>query len=115
MVRISLSITALALLFCGPARAQDPKKKDPQPIDGLKALKDPDPKVRYNAADLLARLGPVGKFAVADLKAHTIDDRQRAEALADRVDDDLLIGLLSGHSATSQSSAVRAGAWRHQA
>src|SRR5271166_5881043 len=42
-------------------------KKPPLP-DGLKALKHPDAAVRYKAAALLVRLGPVGKIAVPELK-----------------------------------------------
>jgi arylsulfatase A-like enzyme/HEAT repeat protein len=47
------------------------KKDDPpqkEEFDGLKALKHPDPDVRYRSAQLLADLGPVGKFAVPTLR-----------------------------------------------
>ena len=36
--------------------------------DGLKALKHPDAEVRYQAAALLVKLGPVGKIAVPELR-----------------------------------------------
>ncbi len=47
----------------------DSKKKKPDSIpEGLKALQHPDAKVRYRAAQTLADLGPVAKFAVPDLR-----------------------------------------------
>jgi len=50
-------------------QGDDPKKKkDPMPPDGLKALKHPDAKVRYRAAQTLADLGPTAKFAVMELR-----------------------------------------------
>jgi HEAT repeat protein len=63
----------VSLLFLVPLlRAQDdddPKKKKAGPIpEGLKALQHPDPKVRYRAADTLAQLGSLAKFAVPELK-----------------------------------------------
>ena len=66
--------TYLCLLFVVPfLRAQDdddPKKKKigPPMIDGLKALKHDDPKVRYRAAHTLAELGPLAKFALPELR-----------------------------------------------
>ncbi len=47
----------------------DPKKpKGPPMVDGLKALKHADPKVRYRAAQTLGQLGPLAKFAVPELR-----------------------------------------------
>ena len=66
--------TYLCLLFVVPfLRAQDdddPKKKKTGPpmVDGLKALKHADPKVRYRAAHTLAELGPLAKFALPELR-----------------------------------------------
>ena len=61
------------LLFVPLLRAQDdddPKKKKTGPpmVDGLKALKHADPKVRYRAAHTLAELGPLAKFALPELR-----------------------------------------------
>ena len=65
------------LFFCSllwteasPAQKDgDDKKKKPDPTpEGLKALQNPDAKVRYRAAQTLADLGPVAKFAVPDLR-----------------------------------------------
>jgi HEAT repeat protein len=62
----------LLLLLLGPLmQAQekgDPKKKKAQPLDGLKALQHPDARVRYRAAQTLAELGPLGKFAALELR-----------------------------------------------
>src|ERR1043166_4599811 len=44
-------------------QGDDPKKKNEPKLDGLKALKHMDPKVRYRAAQTLADLGPQAKFA----------------------------------------------------
>jgi HEAT repeat protein len=60
------------VLFATGVHGQDPgppEIKGPQAPDGLKALKDPDPAVRYKAASLLVRLGPVGKIAIPELRA----------------------------------------------
>ena len=47
----------------------DPKKKnDPPMLEGLKALKHPDANVRYKAAQTLAVLGPLAKFAAPELR-----------------------------------------------
>ena len=61
-----ISVLVLVLLACAVQGQEpdEPDKKDQGP-DGLKALKHPDPAVRYKAAALLVRLGPVGKIAVA--------------------------------------------------
>ncbi|MSQ94434.1 MAG: HEAT repeat domain-containing protein [Gemmataceae bacterium] len=66
-------VPLVALIVLVPLlRAQDdddPKKKKAGTIpEGLKALQHPDPKVRYRAADTLAQLGPLAKFAVPELK-----------------------------------------------
>jgi HEAT repeat protein len=76
LVRVSLPAAALlAVLLTSRCSAQDdPKKKDIEPPDGLKALKSADPQVRYNAVALLAKLGPIAKFAVADLKEMAYKD-----------------------------------------
>jgi HEAT repeat protein len=63
----------LFLLLVPVLRAQedgDPKKKKDgtQIPDGLKALQHPDSKVRYRAAETLAQLGPLAKFAVPELR-----------------------------------------------
>jgi HEAT repeat protein len=67
---LSLAIL-LVTLFVPPLHAQkndDPKKKkDPVP-EGLKALQHPDAKVRYRAAQTLADLGPLAKFATPELR-----------------------------------------------
>ncbi len=60
------------LVFIPLVRAHqedDPKKKKGSTVpDGLKALQHPDPKVRYRAAETLAQLGALAKFAVPELK-----------------------------------------------
>jgi len=59
------------LLLCPLVHAlgkDDPKKKKTQPLEGLKALQHPDAKVRYRAAQTLAELGPLAKFAAPDLR-----------------------------------------------
>lgn len=62
----------ISLTFLTPALAQndgDDKKKKTDPVpEGLKALQHPEARVRYRAAQTLADLGPVAKFAVADLR-----------------------------------------------
>src|SRR5438477_7131566 len=62
---------ALLLLLSGSSlRAQTggkPGDGDDAP-DGLKALTHPNPQVRYNAAELLGKLGKTAKFAVPQLK-----------------------------------------------
>ena len=75
-VRVSILSAALSFLLLGRGYAQGDlnKGKDPEPIDGLKALKNPDPTVRYNAVVLLGQLGPIGKFAVAELKEMAYKD-----------------------------------------
>ncbi len=59
------------LLLCPLVHAQgkdDPKKKKTPPLEGLKALQHPDAKVRYRAAQTLAELGPLAKFAAPELR-----------------------------------------------
>lgn len=46
----------------------DKKKKEGTIPEGLKALQHPDPKVRYRAAETLAQLGKLAKFAAPELK-----------------------------------------------
>ncbi|MCI0377237.1 MAG: HEAT repeat domain-containing protein [Gemmataceae bacterium] len=68
MARFCLSLS-LALLFATTVHAQEKKsKKDLDVPDGLKALQHPDPAVRFKAVALLAKLGPVAKFAIDDLR-----------------------------------------------
>jgi HEAT repeat protein len=51
------------------AQQDDPKsKKGPPPVEGLKALQHPDASVRYGAVETLIQLGPLGKFAVPELR-----------------------------------------------
>src|SRR5262245_55503051 len=69
-----------------PAQDDDDVKKDSSFPDGLKALKNPDPVVRYRAAAVLVKLGPVGKFAVPELREMLKDENgfvrvKAAEAL----------------------------------
>ncbi|MCC6420184.1 MAG: HEAT repeat domain-containing protein [Gemmataceae bacterium] len=67
---------SLLLLAVPAAAAQgDRGSKKDTPPDGLKALRHADPNVRYNAADLLVRLGPVGKFAAPALR-ELLQDRE---------------------------------------
>jgi HEAT repeat protein len=63
---------SLATAWAGPAQAQ-PDRKGLDVPDGLKALKHPDPKVRYESAALLLRLGPVAKFAIPALHEALMD------------------------------------------
>jgi HEAT repeat protein len=81
------TLHAFAVLLClamGPyAGAQEEKDSLP---DGLKALKHPDPDVRYRAIDLLLRLGKVSRFAIPNLREALFDDNafvriKAAEAL----------------------------------
>jgi HEAT repeat protein len=76
MKRLLPAVLLLAVIPMSRAQEEkEPKKKDGLPmVDGLKALKHADPKVRYQAAQTLGQLGPVAKFAVPDLR----------EALADK-------------------------------
>lgn len=69
-----------------PRDDDSPAKKGVQPPDGLKALKHTDPAVRYKSVVLLGNLGPVAKFAVADLRDTLKDENpwvrvRAAEAL----------------------------------
>lgn len=62
----------LLLLISFPAVGQDkkePRKKREEPgLEGLKALRNEDPEVRYKAAAVMVRLGPVAKFASKELR-----------------------------------------------
>src|SRR5207247_2378833 len=76
MKRLFLSVTVLILATPnGFAQDDEPvgKKGEPTP-DGLKALKNVDPVVRYKAAALLVKLGPIAKFAVPELREALKDD-----------------------------------------
>jgi HEAT repeat protein len=71
MTRIPLAALLFLLPLCPLLHAQekdDPKKKKTQPMEGLKALQHPDAKVRYRAAQTLADLGPLAKFAAPELR-----------------------------------------------
>lgn len=43
--------------------------------DGMKALKDPDPRVRFSSIDLLIKVGPSAKFAVPTLHEMMREDK----------------------------------------
>jgi HEAT repeat protein len=60
-------LTSLFLIHSASGQGGDPPKKDQLDFDGLKALKHPNPTVRYDSAQLLADLGPVAKFAIPTL------------------------------------------------
>src|SRR2546425_1023126 len=60
-------LLAASVMHAQPA--DGPKKKKDAPLpDGLKALQHPDATVRYRAAQTLADLGPVAKFAAPELR-----------------------------------------------
>lgn len=116
MNRVALASISL-LLLAAPAAAQGNPKKDPIEYDGLKALKHPDAAVRLRSAQLLADLGPVGKFAVPTLNEMLKDEKvllvrvKVAEALWKIVKApprDLLPTLLDGLK--DKDADVRAGA-----
>src|SRR5262249_46276751 len=74
MVRLFCACFCLGLILAMPSQhlpAQPPGGKpddgDNAP-DGLKALKSPDPQIRYNAVELLGKLGKSAKFAVPHLR-----------------------------------------------
>jgi HEAT repeat protein len=74
MSRLLVAVFALVCL-ASPATAQDDPKKQPPDTGGLKALKDPDPEVRYNAAQILIDVGPSGKFAVPAIQEQLKDEK----------------------------------------
>src|SRR5215467_4650317 len=96
---------ALVIVFFATAAlcAQDDesdKKAGPVP-DGLKALKNPDPVVRFRAASVLVKLGPVAKFAVPELRETLKDENgfvrvKAAEALwsIEKTSPDVLLPVL---------------------
>ncbi len=108
----------LALGFFVPSLSQDPaadqnKSKFP---DGLKALKHPDPEVRYQAAALLVKLGPVGKIAVPELKEALQDTNgfvrvKAAEALwaIEKTSPTILVPVLT-QALKSKDAELRAAA-----
>jgi HEAT repeat protein len=68
MTRLPLILFLTLFLLIPFVGAQDPKTKKGPPLpDGLKALSHPDAKVRYRAAQTLADLGPLAKFALPEL------------------------------------------------
>jgi len=57
-----------------PSSGNDTKKKiGPPMVDGLKALKHPDAKVRYGRFQTLVDLGPLAKFAAPELREMLTD------------------------------------------
>jgi HEAT repeat protein len=64
---------AILLTLAGANAAQDKKDAGVQP-DGLKNLRHPDAGVRYRTADLLAKQGPLAKFAIEELRAALKDE-----------------------------------------
>jgi HEAT repeat protein len=79
--------TCLCLFAFVPLlHAQDgngPKKKaGPPMVDGLKALKHPDAKVRYRAVQTLIDLGSLAKFAVPDLREMLTDKHPQVRVKA---------------------------------
>jgi HEAT repeat protein len=111
-------IVFLALGFFVPTAGQDSaadqnKSKVP---DGLKALKHPDPEVRYQAASLLVKLGPVGKIAVPELREALQDTNgfvrvKAAEALwaIEKTSPTVLVPVLT-QALKSKDSELRAAA-----
>lgn len=56
---------------------EKPKKKRDEPgLEGLKALRNADPEVRFKAAGVLVRLGPVAKFASGDLREAFAEEKE---------------------------------------
>src|SRR5207249_5743965 len=53
----------------------DTKKQQQPDFDGLKALKHPDPDVRFNAAQLVCDLGPVAKVAIPAIKEQLKEEK----------------------------------------
>lgn len=117
--------TTFALLLCLvipltlAAQEKPPKKKerDEPGLEGLKALRNADEEVRYKAAVVLARLGPVAKFASAELREVFKVEKvllvkvKMAEAIwsVDRPPATVLLPFLL-EAAQDTSSAVRIGA-----
>src|SRR5262249_45428409 len=80
----------------------DGKPDDGDAPDGLKALKHPNPQVRFNAAELLGKLGKSAKFAIPNLKLLLKDESvavriKAAEAIwrIDPVDPAALLDVLA--------------------
>ena len=71
---VRLSATVFLILLTGLATSafaqEEPKQKGP---DGLKALKDEDPKIRYNSVALLGKLGAKAKL-LAPVLLEMLDD-----------------------------------------
>src|SRR6516165_370850 len=71
-------LNALALVLIGmigllsadavSGMGQDKKKDSGVQPDGLKNLKHPDANIRYRTAALLAKQGPLAKFAIEELR-----------------------------------------------
>jgi HEAT repeat protein len=58
----------ILLMVAGQAAAQDPKKDGGIQPEGLKNLRHPDANVRYRTAALLAKQGPLARFAIEELR-----------------------------------------------
>src|SRR5437868_4048727 len=71
---LAFLVAALVLPLLHAEQGDDAKKKKgPAELEGLKALKHMDPKVRYRAAQTLADLGPQAKFASSALHEALMD------------------------------------------
>src|SRR5262249_39778463 len=71
-MRYLLAVGVTVLLF-NPLAAQE-KKAQPD-FDGLKALRHPDPDVRFSAAQLVCDLGPVAKVAIPAIKEQLKEEK----------------------------------------
>lgn len=69
-MKIMLSLVLIVAALPASLGAQDKKKKegDEPGLEGIKALRNADPVVRFKAANILVRLGPIAKFASAELR-----------------------------------------------
>ena len=109
----------LVIFLVPPLQAQkndDPKKKKDSVPEGLKALQHPDAKVRYRAAQTLADLGPLAKFAAPELRKALKDQNalvrvKVAEALwkIDKTPSAILLPVLLD-AMKSKDAGVRAAA-----
>jgi HEAT repeat protein len=105
-----------AVLSLQAQKNDDPKKKKDSLPEGLKALQHPEAKVRYRAAQTLADLGPLAKFATPELRDALKDKNalvrvKAAEALwkIDKTPSAILLPVLL-EAMTSPDAGVRAAA-----